>query len=255
VTTEHDTTEAAQDHTGPAGLTAAARILADASVLVRTRAERGEQPSRDHRPRIREAIVRATGLASPPLGDQAALARSWAVQIAAMEVNAALGRGRNRDCGNLRESERTLAGYGLDIGTIGAVSTAADLLGQAARTAGQIATARTLDVPGAGPAPRYQIGPVAAGALEPGDLVELHNPAAQPTTAPVHGLVRAVTTGGDGTRTVHLDLTTPGLIGGVLALPNPYLPSVWRPIPSFGHGLAITPDTRAWSALPPAGGG
>lgn len=220
----------------PTDFTRVARLLADASVLVRTRGERGEGPSRDHRPRIREALARAADLAGTATGDRVPPpVRDWAVHLAAMEINAALGRGRNRDRGNLRESMRTLAGYGLDIGTLGAVNSAADLLTQAARTAEQIAAAIRLPVRGVGEVAVYQIGPVLAAAIDVGDLIELNDAALHADTRPVHGRVRAISVQPDGRRTFHLDPGAPGLTADELALTAQRCHTVWRPVPDLTH--------------------
>jgi len=235
--------------------TAVERLLDNAAVLVRTRGERGEPPAGDHRPRIREAISRAAHLAragtdtAQPTGRRRSRApgrrvptgdpddpslgvRDWAMVLAAMEINAALGRGRHCDGHDVTAAARTLAGYGLDVGTLGAVNTAADLLAQAARTAGRIA--------GAAPVPVHRYGQVIAyplGAVQPADLDtdDIIAVSATPHTAGGNlRLLRAQTAAG-GARRLLLDA-----VDGPLSWPEqPTGPDLrvtaWRPVPHRRH--------------------
>jgi len=110
---------------------AVADVLVRAAAMVRDRTERGA-PSGDRRPRMDQAINRATTQLSADV-DRSAV-RAWAIRIAAGHVNAALGRAGHTSI-DPATCERTLSGFGLDIGTLGQVDLAADILDQAARTA------------------------------------------------------------------------------------------------------------------------
>jgi len=109
---------------------ATADVLARAAVLVRTRTERGT-PTTDRRPRLREAIDHATAQICG--GAHRSAVRERASRLAARQVDKALGRGERTN--DLADCEHTLSGFGLDVGTLGAVDWAADLLDAAARTA------------------------------------------------------------------------------------------------------------------------
>jgi hypothetical protein len=234
-----------------------ARLLDDAAVLVRTRGERGEPPARDHRPRIREAISRAAHLARAgtdtdtaqptarrrrraagrrvPVGDRddpGLVARDWAMVLAAMEINAALGRGRYRDGHDVTAAARTLAGFGLDVGTLGAVNTAADLLAQAARTAGRIAAAAPVPVHRYGQVIAYPLGAVLPADLDTDDIIAV---SATPHTAGGTLRLLRIQTATGGARSLLLDT-----VDGPLSWPEqPTGPDLcvtaWRPVPHRRH--------------------
>jgi len=217
--------------------TVVARVLADAAVLVHTRGELGERPSRDRRPRIRAAITRAADLAGIPAGVAGRPVRDWAVWLAAMQINAALGRGRHRDRGDVAASAFTLDGFGLDVGTLGAVDTAADLVSEAAGTAERIAAAGAVPVYGHGPVIAYHLGPVRAAEVEVDDIIAVNPSGAVGGGEPRNLRVRAIrVTAADG-RIVALDTPT-----GSLELPaeevtagTGWCTSVWRPVPHLPH--------------------
>src|SRR5204862_122367 len=64
-----------------------------------------------------------------------------------------------------------VAGFGLDVGTLGAVGTAADLLAQAAHTARRIVDAAPVPVHRYGQVVAYPVGTVAPGDLDPDDII------------------------------------------------------------------------------------
>lgn len=240
-----------------------ARLLDAAAVLVRTRTERGEPPAGDHRPRIREAIIRAAHRAhagpdttvsttnarntNAPAGnrrrparraatgdrnDPVSVARDWAMVLAAMEINAALGRGRHRDGRDVPAAERTASGFGLDVGTLGAVDTAADLLTQASRTARRIDAAAPVPVDRYGQVVAYPLGTVLPDALDPDDIIAV--PATPHTSGANLRLLGAATTGASGYR---LLLDT---VDGPRSWPEQPLVAgqrvaAWRPVPHRRH--------------------
>ncbi len=210
--------------------TAVERLLDNAAVLVRTRGERGEPPAGDHRPRIREAISRAAHLAragtdtAQPTGRRRSRApgrrvptgdpddpslgvRDWAMVLAAMEINAALGRGRHCDGHDVTAAARTLAGYGLDVGTLVPV-----------HRYGQVIA--------------YPLGAVQPADLDTDDIIAV---SATPHTAGGNlRLLRAQTAAG-GARRLLLDA-----VDGPLSWPEqPTGPDLrvtaWRPVPHRRH--------------------
>jgi hypothetical protein len=240
-TERHHTTAKPTPGTDPVDVTvdvtvdfaAVGRVLADAAVLVRTRGELGEQPARDRRPRIRAAIARAgdlaglTGAADRPV-------RDWACVLAAMQINAALGRGRRRDHLDVAASALTLDGFGLDVGTMGAVNSAADLLAQAAVTAGLIADAQPVPVHGHGPVRAYHLGVIRAADVETDDIVTVDATFLdeKPGDTPRNLRVRDIATHDDATRTVVLDLP---VRPRHLHTNADWLATVWRPVPHLHH--------------------
>ena len=152
--------------------------------------------------------------------------------LAAMDINAALGRGRYRDGCDVTAAARTLTGFGLDVGTLGAVNTAADLLGQAARTARRIAAAGPVPVHRYGEVIAYPLGPVPPADLDGDDIIAA---APAPGTATGHLRVLCNQSGGDGPARLLLDTADgplpwpddqPGTGGWVTA---------WRPAPHRRH--------------------
>jgi len=244
--------------------TAVGQLLDVAAVLVRTRAERGEPPARDHRPRIPDAIARAAQLAHT--GAEAVLptrqrtsrkprrrgaavnrratadqdprrqaGRDWATVLAAMEINAALGRGRYRDGRDVAAAARTLTGFGLDVGTLGAVTTAADLLAQAAATARRIAHAVPVPVHRHGDVVAYPLGAVPPTDLDVDDIIAADHAAATPGTAAGNRRVLHIQQAGDGTRRFLLDTAV-----GPLSWPDDHAGTrwrvtAWRPVPHRRH--------------------
>ncbi len=242
---------------------AVARLLEAAAVLVRTRTERGEPPASDHRPRIREAISRAAHLThagpdttAPDTTGPAAsrgrpsrrtpsrrvrtggrdapvsVAQDWAIVLTAMEINAALRRGRYGDGRDVPAAERTVAGFGLDVGTLGAVDTGAEMLAQAAHTARRIVDAAPVPVHRYGQVVAYPLGTVAPGDLDPDDII------AVPASTHLGGgnlrLLRVSTTGTGGHR---LLLDTDGAPLSWPAPPTvaPQRVTAWRPVPHRPH--------------------
>jgi len=215
--------------------TAVGRILADAAVLVRTRGELGERPTRDRRPRIRKAIARAADLAGFTTADR--LVREWAIRLAAMQINAVLGRGRHRDALDVAACALTLDGFGLDVGTVGAVNTAADLVGQAAATADLIADAQPVPVHGHGAVTAYHLGPVRAADIEIDDIIAVA-PTVDTRTGdrPRNARVRHIRID-DGTRTFVLDLPARPLPlhEAEVTAGTGWCADVWRPVPHLHH--------------------
>jgi len=244
--------------------TAVAQLLDAAAVLVRTRAERGEPPARDHRPRIPDAITRATQLAhtgaeapvparqrtsrkprrggatvncraTADQGPRRQAVRDWATVLAAMEINAALGRGRYRDGRDVAASARTLSGFGLDVGTLGAVTTAADLLAEAAVTARRIAHAAPVPVHRHGDVVAYPLGAVVPTDLDVDDIIAADHAAATPGTAAGNQRVLHIQQAGDGARRFLLDT-----VDGPLSWPDDHAGTgwrvtAWRPVPHRRH--------------------
>jgi hypothetical protein len=237
-TERHHTTSKSTPGTDPVDVTvdfaAVGRVLADAAVLVRTRGELGEQPTRDRRPRIRAAIARAGDLAGITTAAAGDPVRDWACVLAAMQINAALGRGRHRDHPDVAASALTLDGFGLDVGTMGAVNTAADLLAQAAITAGLIADAQPVPVHGHGPVRAYHLGVIRAVDVETDDIVTVDATFLDetPDDTPRNLRVRDIRTHDDATRTVVLDLPVRPLH---LHTNADWLATVWRPVPHLQH--------------------
>jgi hypothetical protein len=215
--------------------TAVGRILADAAVLVRARGELGERPTRDRRPRIRNAIARAADLAGFTTAERPV--RDWAIRLAAMQINAVLGRGRHRDGLDVAACALTLDGFGLDVGTVGAVNTAADLVGQAAATAALIADAQPIPVHGHRLVTAYHLGPVRAADIEIDDIVAVAAAVDAltgdgPRTARVRDIrIR------DGTRAFVLDLPARPLPlhEGEVTAGTGWCSEVWRPVPHLHH--------------------
>ncbi len=218
-----------------------ARVLADAALLVRTRGELGDRPTRDRRPRIRAGINRAAALASVPFGAAGGPVRAWAIRLAAMEINAALGRGRHRDGGDVGASASTLDGFGLDVGTLGAVNTAADLVAAAANTAELIAAATAVPVYGHGPVIAYHLEAVRATEVELDDIVAV----ASGFGPVVDGLVgdqprnlRVQDIGLAGGRRVFVVHTPAGAVRVLAEEVSAGLDScanTWRPVPQLPH--------------------
>ncbi len=239
------TTHLDQSGTAPGAdavdFTVVARLLADAAVLMRTRSELGEHPSPDRRPRIRAAITRAAKLTGVPTGAAGRPVRDWAVRLAAMQINAALGRGRHRDHGNVTASAYTLDGFGLDVGTLGAVTTAADLVADAAGTAERIATAAAVPVHGHGQVIVYHLGPIRPTDIETDDII-----AVAPGFSP--GVDAVV---GDRPCNLRVHAIRPTASGRVFVVHTPQRPvdllaeqvttctgwcaSAWRPVPHLPH--------------------
>jgi hypothetical protein len=179
-----------------------------------------------------QAVNRTAGVE----GDRCQQVRDWAIVLAAMEINAALGRGRYRDGRDLAASARTLAGFGLDVGTLGAVNTAADLLAQAARTARHIAAAGPVPVHRYGDVVAYPLGAVPPADLDIDDIITAeHPPAPPPDTTAGNLRVLRIHTAADGTRRFLLDTAS-----GPLSWPHdqaamaPRIPA-WRPVPHRRH--------------------
>jgi hypothetical protein len=219
---------------------AVARVLADAAVMVRTRTERGTAAG-DRRPRIGEAIARAT-----PRG-AARTTHEWAVRLAAMEIDAALGRGRHRARGDLTDSTHALAGFGLDVGTLGAVDRAADLLDEAARTATGISDAAAVAVHGYGRVTATDLGTLRADAVEVDDIVAvLHGVAASTGHGPINFRVTGVHVDAAGVRTFALDMAARPLAlhGDQVTADTGWCRNVWRPVPHLPHPWQVNPPTE-----------
>jgi hypothetical protein len=213
----------------PVDFTVVARVLADASVLIRTRGERGETgPTGNRRPRIGDAITRAADLT---LTADRGRVRDWALRLAAAHVNAALGRNHDRGSAG---AARTLARYGRTVDPVGAVNTAADLVGQAAATAEQIATAAPVPVHGYGPVTAYPLGRVRADAVEPDDIVAvLHAAAALAGHPTINFRILAVRVEPDGSHTFALDMADRPLRlhAEEVNADTGWCRQVWRPVP------------------------
>lgn len=235
-------------------VTLVARILTDAAALVRTRTERGAPPRSDQRPRILDAIDRATRNTQQP-GTTTEQARDWAIVHAAMGINAALGRGRYRDGLDVTAACATLAGFGLDVGTLGAVNTAADLLHQAADTARRVARAVDVQVARHGPVRAYPLASASLEHLEPDDILTVA--ASAPGAAPTGlRILQIVANGGnDGSPRLVVDTSdgpqpwpTETQSGRRLPVtawrPVPY-PRPWRPGPDAGPDVSAADSPAA----------
>jgi hypothetical protein len=214
--------------------TLVARILTDAATLVHTRTERGDPPRGDHRPRILDAIDRAARCTTEPR-TTAHHARDWAVVHTAMCLNAVLGRGRHRDGVDVTAASATLAGFGLDVGTLGAVSTATDVLHQAADTARNIAHAVDVQVDRYGPVLAYPIAAAPLDLLEPDDIIAVAPLAAGPAGLRILQIIS--TTGDSAGPRLVLDTgdgRQPWPTGR--AQPDRETPvAAWRPVPHRHH--------------------
>jgi hypothetical protein len=218
---------------------AVARVLADAAAMVRTRTERGTAAA-DRRPRIGAAIARATPRGAAPTTHE------WAVRLAAMEIDAALGRGRRRTHGELTDSTHTLAGFGLDVGTLGAVEKAADLLDEAARTATGISDAATVTVHGYGCVTAVDLGTLRADAVEVDDIVAvLHGVAAFTGHGPINFRVTGIRVDAAGVHTFALDMAARPLAlhGDQVTADTGRCRNVWRPVPHLPHPWHSNPPT------------
>jgi hypothetical protein len=217
---------------------AVARVLADAAAMVRTRTERGTAAA-DRRPRIGDAIARATPRGAAPT------TREWAVRLAAMEIDAALGRGRHRAQGDLTDARHTLAGFGLDVGTLGAVEKAAQLLDEAARTATGISAAAAVTVHGYGRVTAVDLGRLRADAVEVDDIVAvLHGVAAFTGHGPINFRVTGIRVDA-GVHTFALDLAARPLAlhGDRVTADTGRCRNVWRPVPHLPHPWRSNPPT------------